>query len=295
MYKQCLAYIKAIKILKKPMRFWLPNTDVAREIYYKYKSLIRDNDFIVVSDKALSVAYGYIYNEGVLKSGLTYEIATWIISRFIWGRIFTKPFSKSILYILRCIDIATLAKHKRLSLRIGGLKHFIKPISEAGIDTTNLPYEYASIPIPKGELVRIIDELYLEIRRLFNKRVNLLVLDSDKCYKPKLLEEVAFSTRYSIVRGIIDLGGIAYFIGKYFDKYFNEYPTPVAYKGVRLPLRMLLLISKICERSRGFGLGRNIVEVCNRLGRINLSSVRWIDLLKIKHYPVIICRVKWFK
>jgi len=280
-----------VKVIRKPCRFLTPNSNLTRIILKLYRYIIRRNDFIIISDKALSTAYGYIYDEARINADLINKAFTYLTSRIFWGKIFYKPFSNELLHILREADIELLTKHKKLALIYGGVKHVIKPVSEAGIDTTNLPYNYVSLPIPLNRLKQIIDELYEELNRNLNKDVNVLVIDTDKTFKPKTLNSIAFSTRPSNVKGIIDLGGIAYFIGKRFRSYFYEYPTPVDYRGTKIGLNMLLQLSGIVEKFRGYGLGRNIREVTLNLGYQNYSAVKWRDLLRVKHYPIVIARI----
>jgi len=177
-----------------------------------------------------------------------------------------------------------------LSLRLGGIKHFLKPLSEAGIDTTNLPYTYVSIPLKNVD--KIISELKSRIETLTSMRIHILVVDSDKCFQPRRYRNIAFATRSVKIKGIIDLGAIAYFMGKKFKKYFIAYPTPVAYTGPWLGLKTLLRIAKIVDEIRGSGVGANIVEALRLLDVKSFDSMKWKDLMGLKHYPVAIVRVR---
>ncbi|RLG61672.1 hypothetical protein DRN87_01925 [Candidatus Geothermarchaeota archaeon] len=280
--------IKVI-IYRKPFKYWYPGTDVVKSIVKRYGDRILDGDFIIISDKALSTAYGYIYDESSITSVKTFVIPTYVVSRIFWCRIFGKVFSEDILKILCKYNIVKLARHKKLALRIGGFKHFIKPISEAGIDTTNLPYEYVSIPIK--EINDIVTEIYFELSSILHKSLNLLIVDTDKCFRPISFKSIALSTRPSKVKGIIDLGGYAYLIGKCFRKFFKEYPTPVSYKGIWIGLDKILRLAKIGNSAMGYGAGRNLIEMYKNLG-INLNKhIKWLDLARIRHYPAVVVRI----
>lgn len=270
------------------MNYWLPGTDVIRIIYNAYNFLIRNGDTVVISEKALSVAYGNIYDENLIKISFIDKALTYLVSKFFWGRIFYKPFSSRLISVLRNTDLKLLARHKKLACKIGGVKHLVKPISEVGIDTTNLPYNYVSLPF--RNIDEIAKEIHASLVKRFNKTINLLIIDTDKCFKLKHAN-LALGTRPSSVKGIIDLGGVAYFIGKYFRKYFIEYPTPVAYEGYDLSLTNLLKICRICEKQRGYGLGRNIIEMMKNLDIKEFSEIRWRDLNKVRHYPAFIIRI----
>lgn len=277
-----------IKIYKKPMNYWIPGVNVIKIIYNTYNSLIRNGDIIVISEKALSVAYGNIYDEKLIKVSFIDKAITYLVSRFFWGKIFYKPFSSQLINVLKNTDLKLLARHKRLVCKIGKMKHLLKPISESGIDTTNLPYNYVSLPLKNID--EIAKEIYTSLIERFNKKINLLIMDTDKCFKLKYVNLV-LGTRPSNVKGIIDLGGIAYFIGKYFRKYFIEYPTPVAYMGYDFSLTNLLKICRICEKQRGYGLGRNIIEMMRKLDVKEPSEIKWKDLDRVRHYPTFIVRI----
>jgi len=275
------------RVVRRPSRYWLPGTDVARAIARLYRGSVRRGDYVVVSDKALSVARGLIFDEARVGAGPCYAIPAYLVSRVLWGRLLSRPFSPRALAILRGTPIRLIAAHKRLALRVGGFKHFIKPVSEAGIDASNLPYSYVSIPA--RDAGRYAEELRSELCRAIGEDVNLLVVDTDKTYKPRWLCNIAFSTRPSSVRGVIDLGGFSYFLGKFMPDLFGEYPTPVAYSGRWPGLAELLRVSRVGERAMGHGAGRNVLEMAAAVGA-GICSVRWGDLASLKHYPAVVVR-----
>ena len=277
------------KLIKKPMRYWYPGANVVKEIWRTYKDTLRPGDIIALSDKALSIAYGSIYDEKLIHPDPITKFMTYIVSKIFWAKVMHYMFLEDTLSILTSTPLNVLASHKKLSIKIGGLKHFLKPLSEAGIDTTNLPYTYVSLPIQNID--KIVNELKEQLELLSSMPINILVIDSDKCFQPKGYRSIAFATRPTGIKGIIDLGAIAYFIGRRFKKYFVEYPTPVAYTGPWLGLRALLKISKIVDEKRGHGLGRNIIEVLRRLGKRSYDEVTWRDLGRVKHYPAIVVRI----
>ena len=279
-----------IRVIRKPLPYWTPNIPVSEIIFKEYRRVMQPGDIIIISDKALSIAYGYMYDESVLKAGYTYKMAAFLISRILWGRILHHPFSTQLREILLRTPLDLIARHKKLALYIGGIKHLVKPVSEAGIDATNLPYTYVSLPNPNSD--KIAMEIRSEIESRVKYPISILVVDTDKTYKVKGLN-IALSTRPSSIKNIIDLGGYAYLLGKYFKKYFIEYPTPVAYTGRPLPLNILLWLSKAVEDKRGYGAGRNIFEMYKTLGVSSYNEITWGRLGYVKHYPVILARLKF--
>lgn len=278
-----------LRILRKHFNYWYPGTDVVKEIIDKYGKYIENGDIIVIAEKALSTALGNIYDEGLIQADMLTKILTFITVRILWLNLLRFVFRKrETIHILSTVQLNVIAAHKKLSLRYGGLKHFLKPVSEAGIDTTNLPYNYVSLPLRD---LTILSTIRVEIFRKLGKYVNILIIDTDKTFKPRFLKRVVFATRPSLIKGVIDLGAYIYFIGRILRKCFTPYPTPVAYSGVNIGLPLTLRIAKICEKSMGSGLGRNIMEMLRNTGKEGLGDVTWLDMAKVHHYPVLLVKL----
>ncbi len=276
-----------VRLVRKPMRLWTPGVDVVDEIVRVYAGLLEPSDILVLSDKALSVAYGYIYNEELVSIN-TVDLLYTRLARFLWTRVFREFIGSNTASVLEKTPLRDLARHKKLVLRLG-FKYLFKPVSEAGVDTTNLPYTYVSIPMDRACIVA--DEIRRELLYRLGVDVNILVVDSDKCFKPRFLDNIAFSTRPSFVKGVVDLGVIAYVIGRAYPSLFKAYPTPVAYSGEWIGLKALLKIARHADRVRGCGVGRNVYEVLERLGKRDYREVSWSDLSRFTHYPVVVARI----
>lgn len=278
-----------LRILRKRFNYWFPGTDVVKEIIDKYGKHIENGDIIVIAEKALSTALGNVYDESIIQADILTKIFTFITVKILWLKLLKFVFRKrDTICILASVPLDLISAHKKLSLKYGGLKHFLKPISEAGIDTTNLPYKYVSLPLRNPAVLRNIK---LKIFRELGKYVNILVIDTDKTFKLKFLNRVVFSTRPSFIRGVIDLGAYIYIGGRIFRKYFTFYPTPVAYNGINIGLPLILRIAKICDKFMGSGLGRNIIEMLESTGRKGLGDVTWLDMIKVYHYPVLLVKL----
>jgi len=287
-------YIVRLRIVRKSFHYWYPGTNVVKEIVRKYGKYVENNDIIVLSEKALSIALGNIYDESVIKGDFLTKIATFIVMKILWGGILKFVFKNySIIKLIKEIPINIAEPHKKLAIRYGGFKHFLKPISEAGIDTTNLPYRYVSLPLRNS--LQTAENLRRDLINKLGKTINLLIIDTDKTFKLKFLKNVVFSTRSSSIKGIIDLGAYAYFLGKTFRKYFISYPTPVAYCGIDFGIPIILKIAKICSKYMGSGFGRNILEMIQNIGVNSFDNIKWVDMKKTYHYPAILVKIRLIK
>lgn len=294
-YRNRLSQCVRVKVFKKPFKYWFPGSDFVREIVDRYKEFLDNGSFIVITEKAISVALGNIYDEGIIKPDLISTYFTKIVNSHLWGRLLYRLFRRGedFLDLIREIPLEYLAVHKKLSIKYGGLHHFIKPYSEAGIDTTNLPYYYVSLPLRNAD--KIAREIRDDIVKLVNKDIYVLLIDTDRTFKPKHISSLAISTRPSYVKGIIDLGGLGYILGRLFPEKFTEYPTPVAYDGHWLGLPRILKLSRIAERLMGHGLGRTAIEMLRNLGKSSFDKVKWVDMNRIKHYPAIVVKIEKIK
>jgi len=160
----------------------------------------------------------------------------------------------------------------------------LKPLSEAGIDTSNLPYAYVSLHLPRAD--KIAEELRWKIHRRTGRAVGVLIVDTDRTFRPRGFYGIAFSTRRSYIRGVVDLGFAVYAIGRLLRRYFIAYPILVAYSGPDMSLIWILRVAYVGHRALSGGAGRNSAEMLRALGRVNPLEITWRDLAKVKHRPV---------
>ncbi len=66
-------------------KFWKPNEDYLNEIITSVKTKVHDDDFVVVSEKALSTALGRIVDESKVKPSLDAKILSGFWMRIVWG------------------------------------------------------------------------------------------------------------------------------------------------------------------------------------------------------------------
>lgn len=278
-----------IKLYRKPFNYWYPGTNAIDEIIKSYIKITKNGDFLVISEKALSIAFGNIYDENAINIDKLTYILTYILNNYVWNYLLSRHLSKKVRWLLKITPIELMARHKKLALKYGGLLHFLKPISEAGIDTKNLPYYYVSLPLMNANYIAgKIRNGFLK----YGKDINVLIIDTDRTIKIKRLNGIAFSTRKSFIKGIFDIGVLGYIISKAFRRYVMIFPTPVAYQGKDVSLKSLLKIAKIANKLIGGGYGFDVYDMLHKLDKRDFSEVTWLDMNKIKHYPAVLIRIE---
>jgi len=263
-------------------RYWKPYCNLLNEINKeigKIKHLIEDGDIIVFSEKALSTGLGLIVDENKIKPGFSAKFLAKFWIRKIWGFILgplCRLNWKNLSY-LRNYPIKEGAAHKQLAINYAGLIQALKVWSEGGIDVTNLPYAYAALPLKNHEEIaeKILKSLKL------NKKVTVLIVDSDKTFTFK---NIHFSSRKTCLNGLINLGPLAYIIGRIFK--LKARSTPIALKGVKLSLEEALQAAAVSNKARKFGAGRTIWDASEHF-KTGLTSITWEMLEKIPHYPIV--------
>jgi F420-0:gamma-glutamyl ligase-like protein len=157
--------------------------------------------------------------------------------------------------------------------------------SEGGIDGSNLPYSYVSLPLEKP--YALAEELHQQIWLKLKRKVFVLIVDTDKTYS---FRNFHFTPRPKPMKGIHSLGGVtAYIIGRTFR--FRKRPTPLAMAGGRLQAKEALKIANIADRARGPGSGATVWDMAARFN-VAVTGMSWEMLAKIKHKPVVIVRMK---
>jgi len=88
----------------------------------------------------------------------------------------------------------------------------------------------SSLPLSRAD--KVAEELRWKIYRKTGRAVGVLIVDTDRAFRPRGFYGIAFSTRRSYIRGVMDLGFAAYAIGRLLRRYFIAHPIPVAYSGL---------------------------------------------------------------
>ncbi len=276
-----------LKILALTTRYWRPGQDYVKEIVEAVRGRIVDDDFVVVSEKAISTALNNIVDESKVKPGLG---ARWIAGfwmRIGWGY-FLGPLSRlrqRLLLQLRGYPLDVGSRHKQLALQRAGLLQALMFGSEGGIDGSNLPYSYVSLPLKRAEAVA--EKIRRQIWVSSGKRVVVMVADTDKTYS---FRNFHFTPRPNPLNGIHSFGGfLAYVVGRMLG--LERRATPLAVAGCFVSADAALRVAEVANRARGFGAGGTVWDMAETF-KVKLSDVSWEMLETVRHKPIVIVRKK---
>lgn len=267
-----------------PTGYWRPGHDYLTTISRLVAPRLRSGDAVVVSEKAISTATGRLVDEALITPGRTAKILARFWTRYLWGYLLGPLCRLSRLSIkrLRSYLLQEGAAHKQLALSYAGFFAALRHWSEGGIDLSNVPYSYASLPL---EHPKRIAEMILEVLRDANPvDISVLIVDSDKTYTWR---GIHISPRSSTLRGIISLGLFAYLLGRVFR--LRPRSTPISMAGKPLSTEEALRAAALANRARGSGSGRTAWDMAERFG-VGLTEVTWEFLAEIEHRPVVIVR-----
>ena len=266
-------------------KYWKPGEDYLNEIIKSVGKQVADDDFVVVSEKALSTALNNIVDEASVNPSLSAKVITRIWMRIVWGYFLGVlcHFGQRLVRRLRQYPLETGSRHKQVALQHAGLLQALMFGSEGGIDGSNLPYSYVSLPL--NNAYALAEEIRQRIWLKLKKRAIVIIVDTDKTYS---FGNFHFTPRPKPIKGIHSFGGAtAYIIGRMFK--FRRRPTPLAVAGCKLQIEEALKIARIVDRARGRGAGATVWDMAEKF-RVGFTGVSWDMLAKIKHKPIVIVR-----
>jgi F420-0:gamma-glutamyl ligase-like protein len=266
-------------------RYWRPGSDYSTLIIRHISEHLSDGNFVVVSEKAVSIAKGRIVDESKVNSGLTANIISRFWMRWIWGYPLGRlcHMSKTTRSRLRRYPVKEGAAHKQLCLNYAGLLQALRHGSEGGIDVSNLPYAYAALPLsdPQTEAENLCDK----IRCATGRNVSVMIVDTDKTYR---LGRRNYTPLPRAVLGIASGGGLLIYVICRVLR-CKRRATVLGYAGENLNLETLLDIAETANRARGVGAGRTPWHMAERFG-VKLTGVTWAMLDQVAHYPVVVVK-----
>jgi F420-0:gamma-glutamyl ligase-like protein len=275
------------KALAVATKYWKPGENYLEEILESVKGKIKDGDFVVISEKAISTASNNILDESTVKPSLSAKLIAKYWMRIVWGY-FLGPLchlNRELLRHLREYPLEMGSRHKQVALRYAGLLRALMFGSEGGIDASNLPYSYVSLPL--NNAYGIAEEIHKQIGLRFGKKVFVMIADTDKTFS---FRNFHFTPRLKPIRGIRSFGGfISYVIGRVFR--FRKRATPIAVVGCKISVEEALTVAEFANRFRGFGAGRTVWDMAEKF-KAELTDVSWEMLEKVKHKPIVIVRRK---
>ena len=273
------------KIAVIECHYWRPGDDYIQDIIEAIKHIIADGDYVTVSEKAVSTTLGNLIDEKTVKpSRLARFIAKYwmpLAWPYILGPICHLR-QKTIDY-LRSYPTEEGSRHKQLALEQSDFLQALMHGSEGGIDGSNLPYSYVSLPLENAQ--QVAQKLKQQIRHKLGKRVSVVIVDTDKTYS---LKGFHFTPRPKPIKGIHSCGGfMAYVVGRSLK--LTKRATPLAVAGPQITTDEAIEIAKIANRTRGSGAGRTVWDMAKTFN-VTLTDVTWKMLDSVKHRPIVIIR-----
>jgi F420-0:gamma-glutamyl ligase-like protein len=265
--------------------YWRPNSNYTDKIIIALESKVEDGDFVVVSEKAISTALGNMVDEGIVKPSSTARVMARFWMRLVWGYPLgiLVGFGPRLLKRLRNYPLESGSRHKQIALQYAGFWQALMFGSEGGIDGSNLPYSYVSLPLSNP--VELAQKIQIQIRQKLKKNVCLIIADTDKTYK---FCSFFFTPRPKPLRGIHSLGASTTFILGRILK-LKKSSTPLTAAGCDLLATEALKITNIADKARGPGSGATVWDMAARF-QVEVNDVTWEMLQAIRHKPIVIVR-----
>jgi F420-0:gamma-glutamyl ligase-like protein len=266
-------------------KYWKPRENYLNEITEALGKRVGDGNFVVVSEKAISTALSNIVDESSIAPSLGSKLISKLWMRIGWGYFIGVlcHFGQRLLHRLRKYPVEAGSRHKQVALQQAGLLQALMFGSEGGIDGSNLPYSYVSLPLKNT--YKLAEEIRQRIWQKLRKKVIVIIVDTDKTYS---FWNFHFTPRPKPIKGIHSLGGIcAYIMGRLFK--LKKRSTPLAIAGGPLQAENALKIANIADRARGPGSGATVWDMASRF-RVEVTGVSWDMLAKVKHKPIVIVR-----
>jgi len=265
--------------------YWRPNEDYLEEIIKHVRGKVEHGDFVVVSEKAISTALNNLVDERKINPSVNAKLIAKFWMRIVWGYFLGRlcRFSQNLLQNLQNYPLTVGSRHKQVALQYAGLFQALMFGSEGGIDGSNLPYSYVSLPLSNAEKIaeKICEEIWLRLK----KKVFVMISDTDKTYS---FRNFHFTPRPKPVKPIHSFGGvIVYVIGRFFR--FKRRATPLAVAGCKISVEQALKIAELANRVRGSGAGRTVWDMAEKF-KVDLTDVSWEMLETVKHKPIVIVR-----
>ena len=141
------------------------------------RELMKDNDYLVIAETPISVSQNRLVDVAEYTPSLTAKFLTVVWSKYLWGYVLGPilGIKKRTIKNLRKLPKETEA-HKEVVLQLYGLKHALKPASEAGIDLSNAPGTFVSL-LPENP-----EKVACDIKREIGKDVCVMIIDTDATY-----------------------------------------------------------------------------------------------------------------
>jgi F420-0:gamma-glutamyl ligase-like protein len=262
--------------------YWIPGDNYLRIIAEILKNKIDNGDIVAISEKALSTVKGQIIDESKVKPSLLSKLLVHIWMHFIWGYFIGHlcHLKQKNINRLRRYPIKEGSAHKQVVLFNATFLQALNWGSEGGIDASNLPFSYVSLPL--SDPLETAEEIKSYLWTNLGKKVTVMIVDTDKTYT---FRNFHFTHRPSSLKGIHSfLGIISYIIGR--SLRLKRRSTPLAIAGSRIEVNLALNIAETVNKFRGSGAGSTVWDMSETFG-VDMMCVTWDMLKNIKHKPIV--------
>lgn len=244
------------------------------------RELMNDNDYLVIAETPISVSQNRLVDESKYSPSLTAKFLTVVWSKYLWGYVLGPALGikKRTIRNLRKLPKETEA-HKEVVLQLYGLKHALKPASEAGIDLSNAPGTYVSL-LPEDP-----EGVACEIKREIGKDVCVMIIDTDATY----MKNGKYFTGLPIaIDGIdADNGFFGYLKGQLSE---NMGSTPLGCSE-KIDVETGLKIANIAEDyQKSLSTEMKTIHSVKEVLGSEIDEVTIEDLDSITHTPAVIIR-----
>ncbi|MHC1586265.1 MAG: coenzyme F420-0:L-glutamate ligase [Candidatus Hecatellaceae archaeon] len=285
-----------IRVRKPPVKglkrirtaYWLPGTDYVEEAVKALKGHIKSGDILAVSEKALAVALGLIVDEKSFSPSLTARVLAGFWMRRVWGWLLGPLCRLKPETWRRLREYPSLegARHKQMVLQKFGLLQALRFSSEGGVDASNLPEAYVSLPLPNPK--RQASRIHQALKERLGVDVTVMVVDSDKTYS---LGSLHLSPNPQTIDGIKGGGGILYYmLGRILKLKPRSTPKAVYPEG-RLPTNLALELAEIAHQAMSRGKPKTVWDLAETFG-VGLTEVTWEMLESLPHHPLVLLRLE---
>ena len=244
------------------------------------KELMEDGDYLVIAETPISVSQGRLVDEAEYRPSLTAKFLTTVWSKYLWGYVLGPllGIKKRTIKNLRRLPEETKA-HKEVVLQLYGLKHALKPASEAGIDLSNAPGTCVSL-LPENP-----EKVACDLKNEIGKNVCVMIIDTDATY----MKNGKYFTGLPIaIDGIdADNGFFGYLKGQLSE---NMGSTPLGCSE-RMSVESALEIANIAEDyQKSLSTEMKTIHSVKAVLGSEIDEVTIEDLDSITHTPAVIIR-----
>ncbi len=246
------------------------------------KELMKDGDYLVIAETPISVSQGRLVDESEYTPSLTAKFLTVVWSKYLWGYVFGPllGIKQRTIRNLRKLPKETEA-HKEVVLQLYGLKHALKPASEAGIDLSNAPGTCVSL-LPDNP-----EKVAKDIKSQIGKDVCVMIIDTDATY----MKNGKYFTGLPIaIEGIeADRGFFGYVRGQLCE---NMGSTPLGCSE-KMDVETALKMANIAEDyQKSLSTEMKTIHSVKEVLGSEIDEVTIEDLDSITHTPAVIIRKK---